>query len=54
MGSSVSDYDALAKPVENRIFFAGEHTHRHHPATVTGAYLRYHFISFLYFFINKK
>ncbi|KAG0250342.1 hypothetical protein BG011_008416 [Mortierella polycephala] len=33
------DYDLLAKPVENRLFFAGEATSRHYPATAHGAYL---------------
>ncbi|KAF9182081.1 hypothetical protein BGZ50_005126 [Haplosporangium sp. Z 11] len=33
------DYDMLAKPVENRLFFAGEATSRHYPATAHGAYL---------------
>jgi [histone H3]-N6,N6-dimethyl-L-lysine4 FAD-dependent demethylase len=38
------DYDRLADPIcdENgvpRVLFAGEHTHRHYPATVHGAML---------------
>eukprot|EP00477_Mikrocytos_mackini_P000579 GAHX01000618.1.p1 GENE.GAHX01000618.1~~GAHX01000618.1.p1 ORF type:complete len:831 (-),score=207.66 GAHX01000618.1:48-2540(-) len=33
------DYEALKTPVENRLYFAGEHTSRKHPATVAGAYL---------------
>jgi monoamine oxidase len=37
-GSSPADVDALAAPVEDRLFFAGEATSRDHPATVHGAY----------------
>ncbi|KAG0197719.1 hypothetical protein BGX28_008777 [Mortierella sp. GBA30] len=33
------DYDMLAKPVEDQLFFAGEATSRHYPATAHGAYL---------------
>ncbi len=33
------DYDALARPVGEHLFFAGEATCRTHPATVHGAYL---------------
>lgn len=36
--SSGVDYDLLAAPINNRIFFAGEATSRCHPATVAGAY----------------
>lgn len=39
VGASPADYDVLAQPVGKRLFFAGEHTHRNHPATVHGAYL---------------
>lgn len=38
-GSSASDRDALAEPVSNRLFFAGEATFRDFPATVHGALL---------------
>lgn len=39
VGASPTDYDMLAQPVGKRLFFAGEHTQRDHPATVHGAYL---------------
>jgi len=39
VGSSGEDYDILSKPVNQRIFFAGEATIRQHPATAAGAYL---------------
>eukprot|EP01119_Soliformovum_irregulare_P015261 TRINITY_DN4278_c1_g3_i1.p1 TRINITY_DN4278_c1_g3~~TRINITY_DN4278_c1_g3_i1.p1 ORF type:complete len:637 (-),score=173.54 TRINITY_DN4278_c1_g3_i1:92-2002(-) len=38
-GGSPDDYDILGQPINNRIFFAGEHTSRDHPASVVGAYL---------------
>ena len=38
-GSSGEDIDALAEPVGDRLFFAGEATHRGHYGTVQGAYL---------------
>ncbi len=38
-GATGADLDALAAPVDDRLYFAGEATHRHHPATVHGAYL---------------
>jgi monoamine oxidase len=39
VGASDKDYDILAESVDNKIFFAGEATHRQHPASVHGAYL---------------
>ncbi|KAF9160065.1 hypothetical protein DFQ26_005900 [Actinomortierella ambigua] len=33
------DYDLLAQPVKNQLYFAGEATSRHYPATAHGAYL---------------
>lgn len=39
VGSTPDDYDTLADAVNGKIFFAGEHTHRQHPATVHGALL---------------
>ncbi len=38
-GATGADLDALAAPIDDRLYFAGEATHRHHPATVHGAYL---------------
>jgi monoamine oxidase len=38
-GASGFDYDALAQPVGERLFFAGEATHRSHYGTVHGAFL---------------
>lgn len=38
-GASGADYDELARPVGNRLFFAGEATYRAYPSTVNGAYL---------------
>jgi monoamine oxidase len=38
-GATPDDYDTLAEPVADRLYFAGEATHREHPATVHGAYL---------------
>nr|CAG4716863.1 unnamed protein product [Naegleria fowleri] len=37
IGATGDDYDLLAESVEDRIFFAGEHTSRKFPATVMGA-----------------
>jgi monoamine oxidase len=39
LGASPEDHDQLAAPVGNKLFFAGEATHRDHSATVHGAYL---------------
>jgi monoamine oxidase len=39
MGAKGEDYDVMAKPVHDRLFFAGEATHRAHAATVHGAWL---------------
>jgi polyamine oxidase len=39
IGSSPEDFDALAEPVGERLFFAGEATSRDHHASVHGAYL---------------
>lgn len=33
------DYDLMAKPVDGQLYFAGEATSRHYPATAHGAYL---------------
>ncbi|KAG0223811.1 hypothetical protein BGW42_005524 [Actinomortierella wolfii] len=33
------DYDLLARPIKNQLYFAGEATSRHYPATAHGAYL---------------
>jgi len=39
VGGTESDYAALAAPVMNRVFFAGEATYIDYTATVNGAYL---------------
>lgn len=39
IGSSSHEYQILAEPVDNRLFFAGEATHAQYPATTHGAYL---------------
>jgi hypothetical protein len=39
VGATPADIDALAEPVEDRLFFAGEATYRHHWAATQGAYV---------------
>jgi monoamine oxidase len=39
IGSDTSDFDILAESVEDKIYFAGEHTSRLYRGTVHGAYL---------------
>jgi monoamine oxidase len=39
VGAKTEYYDTLARPIDNRVFFAGEATHRSYPGTVHGAYL---------------
>lgn len=38
-GTTTADFDTLAKSVNNKLFFAGEHTDREYRGTVHGAYL---------------
>ena len=38
-GSTFNQYAELAKPIDNRVFFAGEATHKDYPSTVHGALL---------------
>jgi monoamine oxidase len=38
-GASRKDYDEIAKPIQNRLFFAGEATSSKYAATVHGAFL---------------
>jgi monoamine oxidase len=38
-GATSADYDLLAASVGNRLFFAGEHTHRAYRGAAHGAYL---------------
>ena len=38
-GGSFSDYRTLAKPLDGKVFFAGEATHATYPGTLHGAYL---------------
>jgi monoamine oxidase len=38
-GTTSADFDTLAEPVNNQLFFAGEHTNRTYRGTVHGAYL---------------
>lgn len=38
-GAATAEFDTLSKEVSQKIFFAGEHTHRAHRGTVHGAYL---------------
>ncbi|MBW4493525.1 MAG: FAD-dependent oxidoreductase [Oscillatoria princeps RMCB-10] len=39
VGSSIGDLEALAEPVADRLFFAGEATSQNYPSTVHGAFL---------------
>jgi monoamine oxidase len=39
VGVTPNDYENLAQSVNNKLFFAGEHTHHDYRATVHGAYL---------------
>jgi monoamine oxidase len=39
VGSSTEDLEALAQPVADRLFFAGEATSQQYPSTVHGAFL---------------
>ena len=39
VGATPDDYNALAEPIADRVFFAGEATNSRYPATVHGAYL---------------
>lgn len=39
IGSTGDEYDILARPVDDKIFFAGEATWRFNPSTVAGAFL---------------
>jgi len=39
VGANGEDYDVLAKPIGEKVFFAGEATNKHHPSTVAGAYM---------------
>lgn len=38
-GTTTADFDTLAKTVNNKLFFAGEHTNKEYRGTVHGAYL---------------
>lgn len=38
-GTTTADFDTLAKTVNSKLFFAGEHTNREYRGTVHGAYL---------------
>ena len=38
-GSTSADFDTLANEINNKVFFAGEHTEREYRGTVHGAYL---------------
>lgn len=39
VGATREDRNQLAEPIDDKIYFAGEATHRQHPATTHGAYL---------------
>ena len=39
MGNTPETYYEISAPIDNLIYFAGEHTHENYPATIHGAYL---------------
>jgi monoamine oxidase len=39
VGASGKDYDVIGEPLADKVFFAGEATHKHFPGTTHGAYL---------------
>jgi monoamine oxidase len=39
VGATTASFDTLATAVQNKLFFAGEHTHKQYRGTVHGAYL---------------
>jgi monoamine oxidase len=38
-GTTSDDFDILAQNIDEKLFFAGEHTHKDYRGTVHGAYL---------------
>ena len=39
VGNTAETYFEISAPINNLIYFAGEHTHKNYPATIHGAYL---------------